>query len=731
MKRFGSILLSLCIIISILVIPTTVEATDSSVVEKAISWATKIANDNSHGYSQTYRWGNPDYDCSSFVISAFKNAGINTGATYTGNMRDLFTKNGFEWISWSKIGGVSNLKRGDILLNEVQHTELYLGNSQIIGAHHDYGYPQGGDQNGKEISVTGYYNHPWDGVLRYKAGSIPNPVCDCSTKYAGDYKVSSGDVSLNMRSGHGTGYSIITTIPNGSTVYVSKADGAWAHVKWNNYNGYCSMDYLDKITKINGYKITVSNKSFYDNRTTKITVTPVDSNITNYKLYFVAPNGKITSTNLGSKNYMYFSGKGKFGNWKVYAEITSKNGTYRGSVNSGYATFTVKKINWGKAVNLGKCFDATIGNACSSNLLTHNNTFSKYTNAYMSKKTNASNQKFTFVRQSDGSYIIKSCKDSRYCLDVYRNGYACETNIGVYPQNNTNSQKWMIYSAGKGYYYFRPVDHNSSVLDVYKGSSANGANVQLYTYHGENSQKFSINQVIKLSKTSVTLGEKESCQLIVTPTDIACTWSSDNTSVVSVDKNGKITSKKIGSAKITAKSPTGSKVVCKVTVKKSPNKVYLNKTSITLGVNEKFDLNHSFPSNTASYNTKYSSSNTSVATVDATSGVITAKKVGTAKITVKTHNGKTAFCTVTVKKAPNKITLNKTKVTLKVGKTVDLNHYLPSGTASYHINYLSSNTSIATVDSSGIVTAKKVGTTIITVQTYNGKTATCKVTVIK
>lgn len=59
----------------------------SSKIEKALQWAINIANDNSHGYSQSNRWG-PDYDCSSFVISALKAAGIDTGnATYTGNMR--------------------------------------------------------------------------------------------------------------------------------------------------------------------------------------------------------------------------------------------------------------------------------------------------------------------------------------------------------------------------------------------------------------------------------------------------------------------------------------------------------------------------------------------------------------------------------------------------------------------------------------------------------------------
>lgn len=241
-KKILSMVLILTIIFSAMSIGI-VNANAASVVENAISWAVAIANDNSHGYSQQSRWG-PDYDCSSFVISAFKNAGVDTGsATYTGNMRSQFTAHGFQWIPWSSIGGVSNLQRGDILLNEKTHTEIYLGNNQNVGAHSNRGYPQTGDQTGTEVSVSGYYYHPWDGVLRY-AGSNP---CTCSTDYAGDYIINTNSQPLTMRSGHGTGYSAITTIPKGTQVYVSKADGTWAHVEWNGYSGYCSMEYLKKM----------------------------------------------------------------------------------------------------------------------------------------------------------------------------------------------------------------------------------------------------------------------------------------------------------------------------------------------------------------------------------------------------------------------------------------------------------------------------------------------------
>ena len=101
MKKGLSILLTVCITLcmfsSTLIISTPAMAA-SSVIENAIAWAIATANDNSHGYSQSNWWG-PDYDCSSFVITAFRNAGVNTGAaTYTGNMRSQFIQHGFQWI---------------------------------------------------------------------------------------------------------------------------------------------------------------------------------------------------------------------------------------------------------------------------------------------------------------------------------------------------------------------------------------------------------------------------------------------------------------------------------------------------------------------------------------------------------------------------------------------------------------------------------------------------------
>ena len=142
----------------------------SAVIERAVSWAVSIAQDDSHGYSQHKRWG-PDYDCSSLVISAYEQAGVpvkEAGATYTANMRRAFEQCGFKSI---KYGSGTVLRKGDVLLNEKHHTAMYIGDGQIVQASiAETGkiYGKEGDQTTKEIEVRNVYRYDWDYILRYE-----------------------------------------------------------------------------------------------------------------------------------------------------------------------------------------------------------------------------------------------------------------------------------------------------------------------------------------------------------------------------------------------------------------------------------------------------------------------------------------------------------------------------------------------------------------------------------
>ncbi|MCQ2288181.1 MAG: Ig-like domain-containing protein [Muribaculaceae bacterium] len=246
---------------------------------------------------------------------------------------------------------------------------------------------------------------------------------------------------------------------------------------------------------------------------------------------------------------------------------------------------------------------------------------------------------------------------------------------------------------------------------------------------------------ISLSKTSLTLekGSTSTLTATVSPTDATnknVTWTSSNTSVATVSSTGIVTAIGPGSATITTTTTDGSNksASCAVTVKISATGISLSKTSLTLEKGSTSTLTATVsPTDATNKNVTWTSSNTSVATVSST-GVVTAIRPGSATITATTTDGsnKSASCSVTVKITATGISLSKTSLTLEKGSTSTLTATVsPTDATNKNVTWTSSNTSVATVSSTGVVTAVGSGSAIITAKTADGSNlfTTCNVTV--
>ena len=240
---------------------------------------------------------------------------------------------------------------------------------------------------------------------------------------------------------------------------------------------------------------------------------------------------------------------------------------------------------------------------------------------------------------------------------------------------------------------------------------------------------------ISLNKSSVTLLKGKTTTLVATvkpdkASDKTVTWTSSNTTVATVSSAGKVTAKAKGTATITAKTKDGGfKATCKVTVKTGVTGVKLDSTSLKIKKGGAKTLTATVsPSDAENKTVYFYSSDTSVAGVGYTSGKISAKGVGTATITAKTADGGyTATCKVTVYIPVTGVELNQPDWDMKVGETFQLKAKIkPSDATTKTVTWTSSNTSVATVSTSGKVTAKSKGNVVITVKTKDGGyTAKC------
>lgn len=167
--------------------------------------------------------------------------------------------------------------------------------------------------------------------------------------------------------------------------------------------------------------------------------------------------------------------------------------------------------------------------------------------------------------------------------------------------------------------------------------------------------------------------------------------------------------------------------------------VSLNVANETLLTGDTLKLSASVSPDNASFKeVQWSSSDPDVADVD-DEGIVTAKTAGKTVITAEAEDGSgaEASCEITVEKKEikvSKITLNKTTETLTEGESSQLTATVsPTDADNRELEWESSDVSVAKVNTSGLVTAQKPGTAVITAMAKDGSgiRADCKITVEK
>lgn len=220
-----------------------------NVINDAVSFAVGIANDNSHGYSQTvrslYNITNPkSYDCSSLCCTAYYYAFLKNGLTtqanylkshcsYTGNMLNMLNV-GFEIVARNQTAH-AQMQKGDLELNVTHHVAMAIDRDNIVHARSSEGTTNTIDDSGNEIRTQPWYNysHGWTHRLRFtgKGLNLNNvkPSTTAYNKWVGAATKDGTDVFANP-----TGTSKLSTYPKlnkGNLVDVIGVSGTRYQVK--------------------------------------------------------------------------------------------------------------------------------------------------------------------------------------------------------------------------------------------------------------------------------------------------------------------------------------------------------------------------------------------------------------------------------------------------------------------------------------------------------------------
>ena len=238
---------------------------------------------------------------------------------------------------------------------------------------------------------------------------------------------------------------------------------------------------------------------------------------------------------------------------------------------------------------------------------------------------------------------------------------------------------------------------------------------------------------------NLVLNVGESVKLEYTTESENVTWSNSDDNIAELGEDGLITGKANGHTIVTVTTDKNKTDRCYVTVQTEPEEVIVEPASSVIdlsSMNRTVQLTAKILPETANVytNITWTSSDTNVATVNET-GFVTGISNGTVTITAKAENGVAGTSTITVQTSPTGLNLNAVSAVLDRSHVPELQlevvSYMPeTANVGTNVTWVSSDTSVATVDETGFVKGIKNGNATITATTENGKTATCRIVVV-
>ena len=291
------------------------------------------------------------------------------------------------------------------------------------------------------------------------------------------------------------------------------------------------------------------------------------------------------------------------------------------------------------------------------------------------------------------------------------------------------------------------VDENGLVTAVGKGDASVTVKIKVNGVTKQARCKFkvvdSVNEIELSAKQDwVLVGDNLTVSAKVSPAlaNAELTWAISDTSLAKIADTSALSMTLTGVAEgtivVSAVNKENAIVATKIIkVVQEINKLTLSDTDVTLSQKTGFYQLYAYcePALPDSQKLTWSSSDKKVVTVDS-NGKVTLVKPGKAVITVNTENGLIAQCNFTVTQGVTGINLDAKDITIYTGEKYRISYTIaPANATEMKLNWISIDTKVATVDSSGYVTAKNVGTTVVMVKATDGSgvEAMCKVTVLQ